>query len=186
MHHTFGRLCICTELNFCPISNVLGQYSSFEAVVECLVRCVISTSRYNLLNSTVLELVDFIRKEKLKTLVSHLVDKYYLSFKDIGYVQTFQELKLEYDKAQEARSGNYNNSLGSTTGPMPDGFVGGLRRRRDARGLDREEEDYFSESAIEDEGDKSMSAKGLSPLPLSQRHYNTLSESTGKHCFLAG
>lgn len=130
--------------------------------------------------------MDFIRKEKLKTLVSHLVDKYYLDFKDIGYVQTFQELKLEYDKAQEARSGNYNSSLASTPGPMADSFVGSLRRRRDSRGLEREEEDYFSESAIEEEGDKSVAAKGMSPLPLSQRHYNTLSESTGKHYSLIG
>ena len=54
--------------------------------------------RYNLLNSAVLELVDFIRRENIKNLIHHLVEQYEAYFDEVYYVDTFRLLKLKYQQ----------------------------------------------------------------------------------------
>lgn len=56
--------------------------------------------RYNLLNSAVLEMVEFIRKENIKPLVSHLVEQYGPRLASCTYVDTFRNLKLKYEQNQ--------------------------------------------------------------------------------------
>lgn len=61
--------------------------------------------RYNLLNSIVIELINFIRNEKIKPLIAYLVDKHYDShFSNIEYVQTFRLLKNEHEKLLETHT----------------------------------------------------------------------------------
>jgi hypothetical protein len=43
--------------------------------------------RYNLLNSAVIELVDFIRRENIKSLVAHLMEHFGEMFRSVDYVQ---------------------------------------------------------------------------------------------------
>ena len=57
--------------------------------------------RYNLLNSAVLELVDFIRKENIKALIDHIVEKFGNRFQDVTYVNTFEMLKQKWEQARE-------------------------------------------------------------------------------------
>jgi hypothetical protein len=47
-------------------------------------------NRYNLLNSAVLEMVDFIKRENIKSLVAHLVEHFGDSFLQVDYINTFQ------------------------------------------------------------------------------------------------
>ena len=56
--------------------------------------------RYNLLNSAVLELVEFIRKENIRALISHLVEQFGPQLETCDYVTTFAALKLKYEQNQ--------------------------------------------------------------------------------------
>jgi hypothetical protein len=56
--------------------------------------------RYNLLNSAVLELVEFIRKENIRALISHLVEQFGAQLETCDYVTTFAALKLKYEQNQ--------------------------------------------------------------------------------------
>jgi hypothetical protein len=90
-------------------------------------------SKYNLLNSAVLELFDFIRKENIKLLVQHLVDKYRNDLESITYVDTFTSLFMKYDQSLEAPSTPSTPPQGVKETPS------------------KEEEEYFSESTEEDD-----------------------------------
>jgi protein phosphatase-4 regulatory subunit 3 len=51
--------------------------------------------RYNLLNSAVLDIMDYVRKESLKMLVDHLVEHFGHRFDDVDYVDTLRALRLK-------------------------------------------------------------------------------------------
>lgn len=124
--------------------------------------------RYNLLNSTVLEMVEYIRKENVKGLISFLIEHYSARFEDHDYVETFRQLKVKYEQCQEATEGGQdgvNNTSAAGAGPNRVGPVGNRRRRRDERDLDRDEEDYFSEADGEDEGPQAGSSQPEPPRP---------------------
>lgn len=62
---------------------------------------VANGARYNLLNSTIIELVNFIRVTNLKMLVHELVMRHASKFEHVRYVHTFQELKIRWEQNQE-------------------------------------------------------------------------------------
>uniref|UniRef100_A0A383VVY6 Uncharacterized protein n=1 Tax=Tetradesmus obliquus TaxID=3088 RepID=A0A383VVY6_TETOB len=115
--------------------------------------------RYNLLNSAVLELVEFIRKENIKSLIEYLVEKFGDRFAEVTYVDTFKQLQLKWEQSKEAAAAAAGGGDAAAAGPEGSGpGVGGRlyssrrRLRRDARDMDRDEEDYFSEDSVEEEG----------------------------------
>jgi len=57
--------------------------------------------KYNLLNSALIDLFEFIRKENVKHLIQHLVENYSIVFKQVNYVETFKLLLLKNDQYQE-------------------------------------------------------------------------------------
>lgn len=59
------------------------------------------TFRYNLLDSAILELFEFIKLEDIKSLCSHVVENYGKILDDVEYVQTFKTLKTRYDQHQD-------------------------------------------------------------------------------------
>ena len=61
-------------------------------------------TRYNLLNSAVLELLEFIRRENVKSLVQHIVEEYYTQLEGVDYVDTIMGLKLKYEQSQVSRT----------------------------------------------------------------------------------
>lgn len=96
----------------------------------------------NLLNSTILELFDFIRRERRHVLIEHTIEKYYDRLKDVQYVTTFEEMKNEYEKKREG-----GRSLDDTTMMT----VTPSRMKRDSRAMEKEEEDYFAEGSDDNE-----------------------------------
>nr|XP_008534653.1 PREDICTED: serine/threonine-protein phosphatase 4 regulatory subunit 3B-like [Equus przewalskii] len=68
-------------------------------------------NRYNMLNSAVIELFEYIREENIKPLVAHIVEKFYKAFESIEYVQTFKGLKINYEKEKEQQSQIQKNLL---------------------------------------------------------------------------
>ncbi|KAM8753172.1 protein PPP4R3C [Rhynchonycteris naso] len=61
-------------------------------------------TRYNMLNSAVIELFEYIRVENIKSLVAYVVKKFYKTFESIEYVQTFKGLKIKYEQEKDQQS----------------------------------------------------------------------------------
>lgn len=108
--------------------------------------------RNNLLNSTLLELFDFLRKEKRHVHISEIITNHFDKIKDIDYVFTFQGLKLEFDKSQEV--------IDESSQPSPP--IEG-RMKRDSRAMEKEEEDYFAEGSDDNERILDTSPTGKTP-----------------------
>eukprot|EP01116_Phalansterium_solitarium_P024266 TRINITY_DN8844_c0_g1_i1.p1 TRINITY_DN8844_c0_g1~~TRINITY_DN8844_c0_g1_i1.p1 ORF type:complete len:833 (+),score=278.06 TRINITY_DN8844_c0_g1_i1:150-2648(+) len=64
-------------------------------------------AKYNLINSAIIELFEFIRKENIKHLIQHVVEKYLSAFEGIDYVDTFKLLFSKHEQNMElSRSGS--------------------------------------------------------------------------------
>lgn len=96
--------------------------------------------RYNLLNSAIVELFEFIRAEDIKSLCSHVCGKYKPFFKEVTYVSTFKGI-LQRDEQEKDRKQQNNRILDSRAGII---HVNS-RFRRDVRTLDEEEELWFDQ-----------------------------------------
>ncbi|XP_043843197.1 serine/threonine-protein phosphatase 4 regulatory subunit 3B isoform X2 [Dromiciops gliroides] len=105
----------------------------FEPVINALLD---NGTRYNLLNSAVIELFEFIRVEDIKSLTAHIVENFYKALESIEYVQTFKGLKTKYEQEKDRQSQKLNSN----------------RFRRDARALEEDEEMWFNEDE-EEEGE---------------------------------
>ncbi|CAN1194989.1 Serine/threonine-protein phosphatase 4 regulatory subunit 3 [Linum perenne] len=95
--------------------------------------------RYNLLNSAVLELFEYIRKENLKLLVKYIVDSFWTELEKFEHLTSIQSLKVKYEQYLE------------NSGTMNAGCVSDPRKRGDERALEKEEEDYFNEDSEEED-----------------------------------
>ncbi|XP_069787587.1 serine/threonine-protein phosphatase 4 regulatory subunit 3B-like isoform X2 [Narcine bancroftii] len=144
--HTFLALC---ALRF--MRRIIGlkdefynryitKGSLFEPVINAFMD---NGTRYNLLNSAIIELFEFIRVEDIKSLTTHIVDNFYKALEHIEYVQTFKGLKLRYEQERDRLQNQKLNSVPS--------ILRNNRYRRDARALDDDEEMWFNEE--EEEGE---------------------------------
>lgn len=98
--------------------------------------------RNNLLNSTILELFDFLRRERRHIHIEHVVEHYYDRLKDVRYVTTFEEMRNEYDKKREGGCSLDDITMLTATNS---------RMKRDTRAMEKEEEDYFAEGSDDTE-----------------------------------
>uniref|UniRef100_A0A3B4ERV7 Serine/threonine-protein phosphatase 4 regulatory subunit 3 n=1 Tax=Pundamilia nyererei TaxID=303518 RepID=A0A3B4ERV7_9CICH len=110
----------------------------FEPVINALLD---NGTRYNLLNSAIIELFEFIKVEDIKSLIAHIVDNFYKALESIEYVQTFKGLKGRYEQEKDRQSQRLNSS-----------FLN-CRYRRDARPLDEDEELWFNDDDDDDDGE---------------------------------
>ncbi|KAI4334946.1 hypothetical protein L6164_013641 [Bauhinia variegata] len=100
---------------------------------------VANGNRYNLLNSAVLELFEYIRKENLKLLLKYIVDSFWGQLVKFEYLSSIHSLKVKYEQCLD------NGGMKGTSN------VTDPRRRFDERALDKEEEDYFNEDSDEED-----------------------------------
>ena len=135
--------------------------------------------RYNLLNSAILEMFEFIRVEDIKSLCSHVVESFSPTLDKITYVQTFQALKVRcvvtalvrasythfvcrYDQNQDRqRNSLESNGMSSMMRQQTNN-----RFRRDDRQLDEDEELWFDndEDFEEDTSQGSVSSGSGEPV----------------------
>ena len=73
-----------------------------EPVVEAFLA---NGTKYNLLNSAVLELVDFVRRENIKSLVQHIVENYEARLRPHSYTDAFTQLSRKHEQACPALAG---------------------------------------------------------------------------------
>lgn len=99
--HTFLVLCAVRFMRSI-IGIKSGHYNHyiitgnlFEPVVKALLD---NGTRYNMLNSAIIELFEYIRVENIKSLIKHIVEKFYETLKCIEYVQTFKGLNMKYEQ----------------------------------------------------------------------------------------
>ncbi|RHZ74226.1 hypothetical protein CDV55_105636 [Aspergillus turcosus] len=105
--------------------------------------------RDNLLNSACLELFEFIKRENIKPIVLHVVEKYREKIKDITYVDTFQNLILRYEQMQgygaEADSALFSQEEEARK------LQANGQRWQGVKEMDAAEEEYFNTSDDEEE-----------------------------------
>ncbi|MEE6494344.1 hypothetical protein FKM82_017104 [Ascaphus truei] len=113
----------------------------FEPVVKAFLN---NGSRYNLMNSAIIEICEYVRVEDIKSLTAHVIENYWKALEDVDYVQTFKGLKLRYDQQRERQDNPKLDSMRS--------ILRNHRYRRDARSLEDEEEMWFNtdEDDLED------------------------------------
>ncbi|XP_020384525.2 serine/threonine-protein phosphatase 4 regulatory subunit 3B [Rhincodon typus] len=146
--HTFLALC---ALRF--MRRIIGlkdefynRYITKGNLFEPVINAFLDNgTRYNLLNSAIIELFEFIRVEDIKSLTTHIVDNFYKSLEHIEYVQTFKGLKLRYEQERDRLQNQKLNSVPS--------ILRNNRYRRDARALEEDEEMWFNEDEEEEEGE---------------------------------
>ncbi|XP_045776597.1 serine/threonine-protein phosphatase 4 regulatory subunit 3 isoform X1 [Maniola jurtina] len=133
----------------------------FAPVIDAFLR---NNGRYNLLDSAILELFEFIKLEDIKSLCSHVVENYGKILEDVEYVQTFKALKTRYDQHQDKlkERDRVSGSVGVAEAVVPSLLR--TRYRREARQPDEEEEMWFNDDdELEDDA----------PLDAAQPHAHT-------------
>ncbi|KAK1792806.1 hypothetical protein P4O66_012716 [Electrophorus voltai] len=150
--HTFLALCALRFMR--RIIGLKDEYYNryiikgnlFEPVINALLD---NGTRYNLLNSAIIELFEFIKVEDIKSLIAHIVDNFYKALESIEYVQTFKGLKGRYEqeKARQSRSLT--------------------RYRREARSLEDDEEMWFNDEEDEDDADAGVEKRVEEDFPES-------------------
>ncbi|XP_024982666.1 serine/threonine-protein phosphatase 4 regulatory subunit 3-like isoform X4 [Cynara cardunculus var. scolymus] len=144
------------------LMSYIGKNNVFRPIIDAFIR---NGSRYNLLNSAILELFEHIRKDNLKILLKYLVETFWDQLVKFDSLPSIQSLKVRYDQAQEHAS-NRNDP-----GPLD------TRRRVDERALEKEEEDYFNGDSDEED-----STSALRPRSTRIRPQPGLSNGSDASC----
>ena len=85
----WGGMVFIRRSNHCSFCRYLTRNDLFEPALQAFLA---NGEQYNLLNSAFLELIEFIKRENIRCLVCHIVDKYWPQVQHIKYVETFQQL----------------------------------------------------------------------------------------------
>lgn len=144
----------------------MTQAKLFEPILNIVVETM---PRDNLLNSACLEFFEFIKKENIKNIISHLVENYRDKLKEITYVEIFSNFIMRYDQSQGFAPSLESSFLDTDDTPKRPETGRGGRWDSGVKDLDTQEEEYFNTSDDEDEtaakasGGRS-SVNGASPL----------------------
>ncbi|RWS28493.1 serine/threonine-protein phosphatase 4 regulatory subunit 3A-like protein [Leptotrombidium deliense] len=113
----------------------------FEPIIDSFKA---NNGRYNLMDSAIIEMFEFIRTEEIKSLIVHIVEKYGKYFDKIEYVRTFKGLRTQYEQHMDRLKDR--GSLDS------EHILRNNRFRRDPRQLDEDEEMWFNnDDDVDDE-----------------------------------
>ncbi|KAK4748487.1 hypothetical protein SAY87_015073 [Trapa incisa] len=125
--------------------NHIIRNNLLKPIIDAFIK---NGDRYNLLNSTVLDLFEYIRKENLKLLVKYIVGSFWKDLVKFEYLASIYALKVNFEQSQDS------------SGSKSSGNISDPRKRIDERALEKEEEDYFNEdSDEEDTASASMSRR---------------------------
>nr|VZI51537.1 unnamed protein product [Spirometra erinaceieuropaei] len=113
--------------------------------------------RYNMIDSAIIELFDYIRAENINLLITHVVEKHWDSLKDITYVQTFAGLKERYDALHRPSRTDSPLVFGQqgSINVFPLRTATNARFHRTTAEFDDEEEQWFGQDDDDDEEESS-------------------------------
>lgn len=92
----FFRTCVGLQDEF-YIRHMI-KFRLFEPILNVVVETM---PKDNLLNSACLEFFEFVRRENLKHIITHLVENYRAVMETITYVSTFTELIGKYEQMHD-------------------------------------------------------------------------------------
>ncbi|KAF7511291.1 hypothetical protein GJ744_004856 [Endocarpon pusillum] len=145
----FFRTCVSLQDQF--YVNQMMQNSTFDFILDIVIETM---PRDNLLNSACLEMFEFIKRENIKNVILHVVEKYRDKVKDITYVDTFQNLINRYEQMQ-----GYNADMEQTLFSQDDespstarNHINGGHRWQGIKEMDAAQEEYFNTSDDDEEG----------------------------------
>jgi protein phosphatase-4 regulatory subunit 3 len=145
----------------------MTQGKLFEPILNLVIETM---PRDNLLNSACLEFFDFIKRENIKNIISHLVENYRDKLKDITYVDIFSNFIIRYDQTQGFAPSMETSFLDTEDDTPKRPETGrGNRWETGIKDLDAAEEEYFNTSDDEDDAigkapSSRRSINGSSPL----------------------
>ncbi|KAK3747135.1 hypothetical protein QZH41_015123 [Actinostola sp. cb2023] len=126
-------------------------------------------NRYNLLNSAIVELFEFIRVEDIKSLCTHVCEEYNEFFEEVNYVSTFKGLLLRMEQENDRKQNNKISERGNNHGII---HVNS-RFRRDARAMEEDEETWFDQGEEENGDETVLPANDDFPLDNDEREFKT-------------
>ncbi|KAF8382263.1 smk-1, partial [Pristionchus pacificus] len=132
--------------------NYVTEKNVFDKVVECLED---NGRRNNLLNSSVIELFEFMRQvpfqEDMKPVIYHIVERHGERLSEHNYVKTFRDLKTRYDqhknREEELRRQREERESGSSYSRREEEEMRWKSREREME----KEEQWFDNDDDEDE-----------------------------------
>ncbi|QDZ24679.1 DUF625 domain-containing protein [Chloropicon primus] len=137
------RACVGIKDEF-YYTQITGS-DAFAPVVQAFLA---NGEKYNMLNSAVLELFEYMKKENLRMLIKYSIEKFWDKLSGVEYVQSFRQLKLKHEQ-------NLNNETmrmeGDEKTVLAEMRLSRMRKRRDGS-MEKEEEDYFESDEGEDPG----------------------------------
>lgn len=132
------RICIGLQDEF--HNRQLIQYALFEPILNIVYETM---PRDNLLNSACLDLFEFIRRENVKQLITHIVELYRERLLAITYVNIFEGIVSKYDQMKAGYNPNGNEDSVTTLEGTPQRNING-GRMSGLREADADEEAYFN------------------------------------------
>ncbi|XP_055879985.1 serine/threonine-protein phosphatase 4 regulatory subunit 3A-like isoform X2 [Biomphalaria glabrata] len=156
--HSFLVLC---ALRFCrKIIGLKEEFYNRYIIKENLFRPIVDAflangDRYNLINSAMIELFEFIKVEDIKSLSTYIVETFQKDLEGIKYVKTFETLKIRYDQQRDRSRDKHSFESHAAS------IVRNNRFRRDARAPDEDEEMWFSQDDENEENDSTPQVSEL-------------------------
>uniref|UniRef100_A0A1I7T8A2 SMK-1 domain-containing protein n=1 Tax=Caenorhabditis tropicalis TaxID=1561998 RepID=A0A1I7T8A2_9PELO len=78
------------------------RYIVRERVIDPVMECFRKNgNRYNIINSAVLHLFDFVKSEDVRPLIKYVVENHSEVVDSVNYVKTFKEIKIRYDQHRD-------------------------------------------------------------------------------------
>ncbi|UYV82747.1 SMEK2 [Cordylochernes scorpioides] len=121
----------------------------FEYIIEAFKA---NNGTYNLLDSAIIEMFEFIKVEDIKPLCTHVVEKFGKVLDKVDYVQTFRSLRLRYEQHLDRQRER------PTTESVASLLRNNSRFRRDPRQMDEDEEMWFNDE--DEDGDVAVDVLG--------------------------
>lgn len=158
----------------------MTQGKLFEPILDLVIETM---PRDTLLNSACLEFFDFIKRENIKNIISHLVENYREKLAKITYVDTFNNYIIRYDQTQGFASNMESSFLDTEEDATPKRPETGRGNRWEGiKDLDAQEEEYFNTSDDEEDvavkaSSSRAAANGASPTSKPLVDYNSDEEN---------
>ena len=144
----FFRTCISLQDQF--YATQITQDDTFGLILDIVIQTM---PRDNLLNSACLELFEFIKRENIKPILVHVVDKYQDKLQQITYVDTFRNLILRYEQMQSYNP-ETDSSLFSQEEEAPSRTNANGQRWQGLKEMDADQEEYFNTSDDDEEDEE--------------------------------
>ncbi|KAG7630314.1 Armadillo-type fold [Arabidopsis suecica] len=136
------------------VQNYVVKNNLLKPIIDVFIA---NGTRYNLLNSAVLDLLEHIRKGNATLLLKYIVDTFWDQLAPFQCLTSIQAFKVKYEQCLES------------AGPKSTADAVDPRRRVDERALEKEEEDYFNEDSDEEDSASASNTQKEKPASNIQK-----------------